>query len=126
MRNMFIILGIATAVLLFVIFGIAPKQMKTSAELETQRQSAMDFFETEIKPMMADGVVYSVDEQHNQIKVRPEKWSDLDLDAKTKLVRGFSDYFEATGHTKRLVVLSSADKQKLAEYIIWRGIKIYP
>ncbi len=79
---------------------------------------------TAVQSLLDEGLVYSVDVQFNEARIDPVVWSALDIEAKQNTVNLFSDFFDQSGSTGRVTILSNRNDDKLATFGVWGGMKI--
>ena len=75
--------------------------------------------------MIKNGWVSHVNIDVEELRMSPYFWDTLSLDAKQKAVEFWYLYFKAHGKPGGAVILSDRNDDKLGEYDVWNGTKIY-
>jgi hypothetical protein len=91
------------------------------AAIAVEPASTSDF---DVAKLVADGVIYSIDEQSHQVRIDPITWGMLDYDIKKNIVFYFADYMDKRTGGMWVDILSSRSDDKLAKFGVF-GLKVY-
>lgn len=127
MRKLYII--IATIFMIFTAIGILAGNNSTS-RIETPTPVSIPKvdivkLDTTVQKMINDGLVHSVDFANHIVRIDPAIWIRGDVDSKKQIIYFWSQYFKAKIGYERVQILSNRNDDKLGEYEVWGGMKVY-
>jgi len=126
-RKLYII--IATIFMIFTAIGILAGNNSTS-RIETPTPVSIPKvdivkLDTTVQKMINDGLVHSVDFANHIVRIDPAIWIRGDVDSKKQIIYFWSQYFKAKIGYERVQILSNRNDDKLGEYEVWGGMKVY-
>jgi len=77
-----------------------------------------------VQKLVDAGILTFIHPDHNWARADISFWLQMDVDQKTGLVIGLSQYFDAIGSSSRVEIRSSINDTVLASYSAWSGVNI--